>query len=389
MNGGTSQARPVAAHVEAPAHGRVPLLPFHDFGHFGWRQRASVWLGLARIAGMRHLHQHAAVVQSFEAEFSRVHGQRPAIGLASGTDALALALRQAGAGPGTEVIVCPNTWVTTLTTIHEAGAVARCIDVDAATGLMDPQAIAAAVTPRTVAVLPVHMYGSMVPMDVVCDVARRAGLTVIEDACQAVGAAMGGRPAGTWGDLGCFSFHATKLVGAPGDGGLLLVRDAAMAQALRPLATAAWDDALLRPQSRVPSRLSPLQVPFLRARLRGLAARIRARAAQWRLYEQGLAGLPGLRLLRAPAGVEPSYRNCVVVSAARAEFAARCRAAGLPVEQLYPQSRDLLDRLCADGGPPLPQARLLARDHLVLPLGRQVERRHIDTFVAIARDVHC
>lgn len=361
--------------------------PFHDFGFDGWLDRARIRHGLAQVMRMRDLHEHARYVGAFEAEFGAAHQGVHALGVASGTDALYLALKQAGVGPGHEVITCPNTWITTLTTVFELGARCRFVDIDPATGLMNPAHIAAAIGPATAAILPIHMYGSMVPMPAVMDTAHAAGVPVIEDACQAIGALCDGRPAGSWGDAGCFSFHATKLVGAPGDGGLLVTPHQAWLDAFRRDAVAQWDEALLVTQARVPSRLAALHVPFLRTRLRRLETRIAGRAKQWHRYHQGLQNLNEGRLLGHAPSVTPAYRNCILITPHRRAIAEECRRSGIPVETIYPASEAFVKRL-SDQGCTLPHALELASFNLSLPLGRQMNDRTIDRLINIVRRHH-
>lgn len=323
---------------------------------------------------LRSLNQLQTYVTEFEQSFARHLGVAHAIGQASGTSALHLALRQAGVGPGTEVVTVANTWVTTLTVVHELGAQCRFVDIDPATGLMDATLLQQAITPRTVAILPVHMYGSMAPMREILRTAQDHGLRVVEDACQAIGASLAGRAAGTWGDAGCFSFHATKLVGAPCDGGMVVTDHTDMAQALRHDSVADWTLALAAQQPCVPSRLSPLAVPFLAANLAALPRNVALRGDQVATYQHLLQDVPGARLLAAPEGVRSAHRNCILVSPHKAAILAACRAEGLPVEEIYPASRALVERLQANGAL-LPCTAALARDHLALPLGRQVGKR--------------
>jgi dTDP-4-amino-4,6-dideoxygalactose transaminase len=291
-------------------------------------------------------------------------------------------------GPGREVITCPNTWITTLTTVFELGARCRFVDIDPATGLMDPRQVAAAIGPATAAILPIHMYGSMVPMAPLMEIAHAAGVPVIEDACQAIGAAYDGQAAGCWGDAGCFSFHATKLVGSPGDGGMLVTRHPQWLDAFRRDAVVQWDEALRSVQARVPSRLAALHVPFLRVRLKRLQERIAGRAVQWQRYHQGLQGLKTGYLLGHAHGVTPAYRNCILMTSRRQAIADECRRHGIPVEIIYPASEAFVTRL-VDQGNVLPHALKLASSNLSLPLGRQMSNRAIDRLIDIIRRHDC
>lgn len=351
--------------------------PFHDFGYRNAAAAKTIRAGLRRVTGMYTLHQHQAYVAEFEKEFASRFQINHAIGLASGTDALFMAMRLAGVGPGREVITVANTWVTTLTTVHELGGSCRYVDIDPATGLMDPKAIENAINPATAAIVPVHMYGSMAPMREIVGIAARHGICVIEDACQAVGASLDGHAAGTWGDAGCFSFHTTKLVGAPADGGMVVTSRADWAEALRVGAIVEWARSPEAYQPRIPSRLAAIAVPFLNAQLHALPCVIKRRKAQVARYMEHLAGVPGVRFLQPPSGVAPSYRNCIIVSPDKTKLLHALKAAGLPVEEIYPQSRHLVERLHVQGIL-LPHTLSLARDHLSLPLGLQITNAMID-----------
>lgn len=171
-------------------------------------------------------------VAGFEREFAAFTGAKHAIGVNSGTSALHLALLAAGIGPGDEVITTPFTFIATLSAIDYVGARPVLVDIEPDNFLIDPARIEAAITPRTRAILPVHLYGQMADMDAIMAIAQHHGLVVIEDAAQAHGALYRGRPAGSIGDLGCFSFYPGKNLGAYGEGGLITTRHDGYAQTL-------------------------------------------------------------------------------------------------------------------------------------------------------------
>jgi dTDP-4-amino-4,6-dideoxygalactose transaminase len=174
-------------------------------------------------------------VTSFEDRFADYCGTAQAVGVGNGTDALQLTLRGLGIGPGTDVIVPANTFVATVEAVVLAGAQPRFADVDPDTLLLTPETIAAALTPRTRAVIAVHLYGRMPDMDAILACADRRGLTVVEDAAQAQGATWGSRRAGSFGVAGCFSFYPGKNLGAFGDAGAVVTSDAMLAERLRAL----------------------------------------------------------------------------------------------------------------------------------------------------------
>lgn len=171
--------------------------------------------------------------QAFEREFARFCGTGDAIGVSNGTDAIELALRALGVGPGDEVITQPNSFFATAEGITAVGATPIFVDVDAETATLDPSLLETAITARTRAVIPVHLYGRPADMDAIVPIARRHGLYVIEDACQAHGAGLGGRRAGALGDCACFSFYFSKNLGAYGEGGAVTTSDPALAERIR------------------------------------------------------------------------------------------------------------------------------------------------------------
>ena len=182
------------------------------------------------LAGLDHVMSRADFilgepVRTFERTFAQYLGGPAGYGVASGTDALHLALRACGVGPGDEVITQANTFIATALAISYAGARPVLVDIDPATYLIDVERVRHAITPRTKAIIPVHLFGRAMDLTDLMGLAQHHGLAVIEDACQAHGAALDGRRAGTTGALGCFSFYPGKNLGAYGDGGYVLVND--------------------------------------------------------------------------------------------------------------------------------------------------------------------
>ncbi|MBI5881506.1 MAG: DegT/DnrJ/EryC1/StrS family aminotransferase [Elusimicrobia bacterium] len=232
--------------------------------------------------------------KAFEAEFGRLMGSRRAIGVSSGTAALRLALKALGAGPGDDVVLPAMTFIATATAVSEVGARPVLADVDHATMTMGAEQVRAALTRKTKAVIPVHLYGGVADMDPLMKLAKAKGLAVIEDCCQAHLAAYEGRCVGTIGDFGAFSFYPTKNLGAAGDAGALTTQDAALAEAV----------LRLRNVGRPPgdnsrheivgynSRLDEIQAAVLRIKLRHLERWVERRRAIASLYAKGLSGLP-------------------------------------------------------------------------------------------------
>jgi dTDP-4-amino-4,6-dideoxygalactose transaminase len=230
-------------------------------------------------------------VETFEEEFAAWLGTPHALGVASGTDALHLALRALGVGPGDEVITTAFTAVGTVAAIELAGATPVFADIDPVSCTLDPEAAAAAVTSRTRALIPVHLYGAAADLDPLLALASRHGLRVVEDCAQAHGARYKGRRVGTFGDFGCFSCYPTKNLGALGDAGILVARDAALADKARRLRQYGWDNGRLSISKGVNSRLDAVQAAVLRVKLPHLDADNSARARLAGTYRAGLDGV--------------------------------------------------------------------------------------------------
>lgn len=346
--------------------------------------QAALQAELARVLRLDSIGQLRRFVHGFEERFAARLGVAAAVGVNSGTSALYLALRALGVGPGDEVLTVANTWVSTLTAVRETGAECRFVDVDPASGQMDPDAAAAAVGGRTRVILPVHMYGIPADMPRILDVARRHGLAVVEDACQGIGAHCAGRPVGTWGTLGCFSFHPNKLVGAPADGGMVVGGDPALIGRVRALAEAAWDTGLDQVQGRVPSRLAPLAIPVLEARLETLEARVAALGGQFGIYQRGLAGARGLELLSPRTGSGAAHRNCVLIADEPGPAAGAIGRCGWAAAPMYRQSVALVERLAARGVE-LPATGRILRHQLLLPMGAGVSAADQQALAAALR----
>lgn len=228
--------------------------------------------------------------RALERELAALCGVRHAVGVASGTDALRLALAALGVGPGDEVITPAFSFVASASTIVMAGATPVFVDIDPATYALDVAATERALTPRTRAIVPVHLYGHPAPMDRVTALARAHGLAVIEDAAQAVGAAWGGRPVGAWGDAACLSFYPTKNLGGCGDGGMVVTDRADVAERLRRLRHHGDRGRYEHVELGYSSRLDELQAALLRVKLTRLAPWIATRRRLAARYRELLAG---------------------------------------------------------------------------------------------------
>jgi dTDP-4-amino-4,6-dideoxygalactose transaminase len=231
-------------------------------------------------------------VHAFEAELARYCGAAHGIGVASGTDALRLALEAVGVGPGDEVIVPAFTFVATAEVVTNLGAAPVFADIEAGRYALDPIDTARRITARTKAIVPVHLYGRPADMTALLDVAAPRGLAVIEDAAQAVGAEFRGRRIGSLGMAACFSFFPTKNLSAYGDGGFVTTSDAAVAERLRMLRAHGSRQKYFHESTGWCSRLDEVQAAALRVKLRHLDAWTERRRALAARYRSALAGLP-------------------------------------------------------------------------------------------------
>ncbi len=326
-------------------------------------------------------------IARFEAAFADHCGGGHAIGVASGTDALILALKALGIRSGDEVITVSHTAVATVAAILAAGAVPVLVDVDETYMTIDPAALEATVTPRTRAVIAVHLYGQAADLNAVIAVARRHRLWAIEDCAQAAGGGLGGRPLGSIGDVGCFSFYPTKNLGAIGDGGLVLAAESDIAERVRRLRQYGWDDKRETLEAGVNSRLDPLQAAILQAKLPHLDSDNARRRAIARRYDAGLAGLP-LAVPRVRAGCEHTYHLYVIACDDRDGLRAHLgrREIGCAIHYPTPVHRQhgYAERVIAprDG---LPVTERLCRRILSLPIYPELSDADVDRVIAAIR----
>jgi dTDP-4-amino-4,6-dideoxygalactose transaminase len=274
-------------------------------------------------------------VQSFERAFANFCGSDHAVGVGSGTDALILALRSLGIGPGDDVITVSHTAVATVAAILACGATPVLVDVDPAYYTIDPVGIARAVTSASKAIIVVHLYGQPADLDAIVDITGRRGLAIIEDCAQAAGGRHRGRRLGTIGDVGCFSFYPTKNLGAIGDGGLVLTSDAKIAERVRRLRQYGWDEARETHEAGLNSRLDPLQAAILQAKLPHLDPDNKRRGALASLYNAALANLP-LQVPATERDRDHVYHLCVVRSADRDRLQAHLAAEAISTAVHYP-----------------------------------------------------
>ncbi len=230
-------------------------------------------------------------VEGFEAEYAAYHGVEHAVSVANGTDAIELALRAAGIGAGDEVITVAHTAVATVAAVERAGAKPVLVDIDPFTYTMSPTAAEAAITPKTRAIVPVHLYGHPADLSALVDLAQKHHLLLIEDCAQAHGARYQDRLVGTFGDMAAFSFYPTKNLGADGDGGAVITRDAGFAAKLRRLRNYGQTSRYVHDERGVNSRMDEVQAAILRVKLPLLNDFNAERQRLAALYDSNLHGV--------------------------------------------------------------------------------------------------
>lgn len=275
-------------------------------------------------------------VEALENELASFCGVRFGVGVASGTDALLLALAAAQVGPGTEVITTPFTYVATVQAITHLGARPVFVDIDPHTFNLDPELVRRAVTRRTRAVVPVHLFGQMAEMDPLTDLAARRGIAVIEDSAQAVGATYHGRRACSLGHMGCLSFYPTKNLGACGDGGMVLTNDEALYQQLRLLRVHGRANGYYYLLDGFNSRLDEIQAAFLRIKMKGLDEYTAARQRNARDYDALLADVPQVRTPFVHPYNEHVYHQYCVIAERRDDLREHLKTHGIDSAVYYP-----------------------------------------------------
>ena len=308
-------------------------------------------------------------VDAFEREFAEYCGVAHAVAVNSGTSALHMALLAAGVGPGDEVITTPFTFVATVAAIVQSGAQPEFADIEAGSFLIEPAAIERAVTPRTKAIVPVHLYGQAADMDPILEVAAARGLAVIEDAAQSHGAAYRGRRTGSLGDFGCFSFYPSKNLGACGEGGMVVTNDPSRARKLRLIRDWGQEGKYRYVVRGSNFRMDNLQACILRIKLRWLEAWNDQRRRLARIYDERLADAPA-ECPRELSGNHHVYHLYAIRSNARDQLRDALAAAEIQSAIHYPLPVHLMPVWCSDRYRPgdFPNAEVAAREVLSLPL---------------------
>ncbi len=317
-------------------------------------------------------------VEQFEQEFAALCGVKHAIGVASGTDALVLGLKSLGIGPGDEVITPPNSWISSTSSIALSGA--RPVFADVTDDFtIDPADIERKITPRTKAIMPVHLTGRCAPMDAILAIARRRGLAVIEDAAQAAGARFNDTPAGSFGAIACFSLHPLKTLGGLGDGGLIVTNDDEAARRLRLLRNHGLQSRDEIITWGFNSRLDTLQAAVLRLRLKRLREAVEARrrhAARYRSLISSAVTCPR----DDRSGEYSAYHLFMIQCDARDALQKFLAGRGIDTKIHYPTPIHLQPCSASLGGRPgdHPVAEAQAQRILSLPIHEYLSDEQID-----------
>jgi dTDP-4-amino-4,6-dideoxygalactose transaminase len=323
-------------------------------------------------------------VSAFEKAFAAYCGAAEAVGVNSGTSALHLALLAAGVGRGDEVITVPFTFVATVAAIEYAGARPVLVDVEPDHATMDPALVERAITPRTRAIVPVHLYGQPADMDPILEIARRRGLAVVEDACQAHGAEYRGRRCGSLGLLGCFSFYPGKNLGAYGEGGAVVTSDPALAARVRLLRSWGEETRYEHTYRGFNYRMDGLQGAILGIKLRHMDAWTEARRRHASEYARLLAGT-GVRTPREREGCRHVYHVLAIRLDGRDRWRARLQTAGVQTGVHYPIPVHLQPayRNLGYRAGDFPVSEELARTVLSLPVFPELTQRQIGDIAAL------
>jgi len=325
-------------------------------------------------------------VSRFEEEFATYLGVRHGVAVANGTDAIHVALKSAGIGPGDEVIAPSHTAVATVAGIELTGATPVFADIDPKYFTLDPNAVERAIGERTRAIVAVHLYGQAADLDALGALAERRGLVLVEDCAQAHGAKWHGKRVGSIGRASCFSFYPTKNLGAIGDGGLVATNDEKLATRARVLREYGWNE---RRESTAPgfnSRLDEVQAAILRVKLEHLDRDNELREGVARIYDAGLAGGP-FRLPERRGGSTHVFHQYVVRSRARDALLGALRERGVAAGIHYPVPVHLMPGYAGRirGGDVLSETERAASEVLSLPMFPELERASAEAVVSAVR----
>jgi dTDP-4-amino-4,6-dideoxygalactose transaminase len=331
-------------------------------------------------------------VEEFESAVRRYLGVKHAIGCASGTDALQIALMAAGITKGDEVITTPFTFVATAEAIEILGAMPTYVDIDPMTYNIDPSKIEAAVTPKTKAIIPVHLFGQAADIDPILEIARKHRLRVIEDAAQAFGAEYKGKKAGAFGTAACFSFFPSKNLGAYGDGGMVVTNDDALADRVRMIARHGAREKYHHEILGMNSRLDAIQAAILNVKLRHLDGWNRLRQTFAERYTQKLRSA-GVTTPYTMPGLRHTYHQYAIrvpelTGKKREELLAHLNSKRVPTAIHYPVPLHLqpASRYLGKKEGEFPVAEKTAREILSLPMHTELDEEQIDYISAAVEE---
>jgi dTDP-4-amino-4,6-dideoxygalactose transaminase len=325
-------------------------------------------------------------VDEFEANAARALQVKHAIGVANGTDALQIALMAMGIGPGDEVITTPFSFFATAEVISCVGATPVFVDIDEATYNLNPQLVEAAITPKTRAIIPVHLFGHAAAMDEINAVAKRHGLAVLEDAAQAWGAKLNGVPCGGLGDMAAFSFYPTKNLGACGEGGLITTNDDALAEKARLLRVHGQRGTYTHYAIGVNSRLQALQAVLLNVKLPHAQSWNDARRAHAAFFNEAFADLP-IQLPVETPGAHHVFHQYTIRTQQRDELMAALKAREIGCAVYYPlclHLQPVYENLGYKEGS-LPVAEAASREVLSLPVFPELRRDELESVAQAVR----
>ena len=344
-------------------------IPFLDLAAINAEVGAELDAALVRARAATH-YILGPELEAFEREFAGFCGASHCVGVGNGLDALGITLRATGIGPGDEVIVPSHTFIATWLAVSGCGATVIPVEPGKTGFNIDPAGIEAAVTPRTRAIIPVHLYGEPAAMDAINAIAAKHGLFVLEDAAQAHGARYKGRRTGALGNAAAFSFYPAKNLGALGDGGAVVTSDGALAGKVRALRNYGSTERYAHPVQGGNSRLDELQAACLRVKLPGLDESNNRRRKQAAQYLEVLAS-SGLTLPTESRGSEPVWHLFVVQSAERDLLQKKLGDAGITTQIHYPRPPHLQGAYASLGlgTGAFPRAEQLAKEVLSLPIG--------------------
>ena len=331
-----------------------------------------------------------AEVDGFEREFAAFVGTPSAVAVNSGTDALRFAYQALGVRSGDEVITVPNTFIATTEALSQAGATIRFVDVRDDTLTIDPDAVASAVSPRTVGIVPVHLFGQMAEMDPLLDLATRRGLWIVEDAAQAHGASDKGRNAGTLGMLTAFSFYPGKNLGACGEGGAVVGGSQGHLEHVRRLRDHGQSRKYVHEMEGYNGRMDAIQAAFLRIKLQHLVEWNTARRRVAELYRDALAGIPEIRLPVARVDATHVYHLFVIRAERRDALQQHLTARGIGTGLHYPVPLHLQVAYRGLGLPAgsFPVTEAAARDILSLPMFPELTAEQVGIVAEAIRDFY-